>query len=301
MADETTTTQAVTYPEEASREMIDAGVFYGRKKAKTNPKMRGNVLTNRGGIEIINLAKTADGMEAAAAFLKEKVRNGALVLLVGTQPAVEEAVLHAANKFTIPYVTNRWAGGSITNFKIISKRIEYFKKLRSDFATGALDKYTKKERVVLEKEMNKLKELFGGLEHLLKEPDVVVVIDPNMHNTAVREANRLKIPVIALANVDSNPDEIDYLVPGNDNARKSTTWFLGKIETAIEEGLALKASAAAQKAVEDAAKAPVVHVIHSTGSGQVGSSQAKPGHSTPPTHSTSSGQAGSGQAAHHAK
>ncbi len=250
MAEEITTTQAVTYPEEASREMIDAGVFYGRRKSKTNPKMREHVLTNRGGIEIINLAKTADGLESALAFLKEKVRNGALVLFVGTQPAVEEGIVRVAGKFNFPYVTNRWPGGALTNFKIVSKRIEYFKKLRSDFASGALEKYTKKERVGLEKEMNKLKELFGGLEHLIKEPDVLVVVDPNMHNTAVREANRLKIPIVALANVDSNPDEIDYLVPGNDNARRSTSWFLSKVETAIDEGLVLKATAAAHKAAE---------------------------------------------------
>ncbi len=255
-----TASQTVAYPEEASREMIEAGVFYGRKKSKTNPKMKPYVLTNRGGIEIINLAKTSEGLEKALAFLREKVQKGALVLLVGMQPAAEEEIMRLARKFEMPYVTNRWAGGTITNFKIVSKRIEYFKKLRSDFASDALLKYTKKERLMLEKEMNRLKELFGGLEHLTKEPDVLIAIDPNLHSTAVREANRLKIPVIALANVDSDPDLIDYLVSGNDNARKSIQWFLGKVEGAIDEGMKLKVVAAARHAEEAAEAAKEVLV-----------------------------------------
>lgn len=233
--------QMIGYPGEASREMIEAGVFYGRKKSKTHPKMKQFVLLNRGGIEIIDLGKTADALEAALGFLKEKVREGGLVLLVGTQPAAEAEIVRVAERFHLPYVINRWAGGTITNFKIIVKRIEYFKKLRGDFASGALEKYTKKERLMLEREMERLRELFGGLENLTKEPDVVVIVDPNMHHTAVREANRAKIPVVALGSVDADPDVVDFLVPGNDKARKSTSWFLGKIEAAIAEGIASRA------------------------------------------------------------
>jgi len=235
--------QAITYPDEASREMIEAGVFCGRKKSKTNPKMKEYVLANRGGIEIINLTKTAEAMDKAAGFLKEKVKSGGLLLVVGTQPPAEESVLKLAGKFNLPYVVTRWAGGTITNFKIISKRIEYLKKLRSDLASGALDKYTKKERLMLEKELGRLVELFGGLENLTSEPGVLVVVDPKLHDTAVREANRLKIPVVALANVDADPDAVAYLVPGNDRSCKSISWFLGKVESAIEEGMALRAAA----------------------------------------------------------
>ncbi|MDO8536982.1 MAG: 30S ribosomal protein S2 [bacterium] len=250
MADEVKT---IEYPEEASREMIDAGVFYGRKKNTTNPRMRPYVLTNRGGIEIINLVKTVEGLEKATAFLKERIKNGGQILFAGTQPAAEEGILKLATRFQMPSVTNRWAGGTITNFKIISKRIEYFKKLRSDFASGALQKYTKKERLGLEDEMNRLKELFGGIELLMKEPDVLVTVDTNLHMTAVREANRANIPVVALSNVDSNPDMIDYLVPGNDSGRKSINWFLEKIGAAIEEGLVMRA-AAAKQLLEDSAR-----------------------------------------------
>ncbi len=225
---------------EMSREMIDAGVFYGRKKSKTSPKMRQFTMGNRGGIEVINLEKTEDELARAAAFITEKMRNGALPLLVATEPAAENAILALSKKFGIPYVTNRWVGGTITNFKIILARVEHLKKLRADLASGALDKYTKKERVEIDREIHRLEELMGGLEMMPREPDFLIIIDPNLHTTAVREARVKKIPIVALANLDADPDLIDYLVPGNDKAKKSIDWFLGKIETAIEDGLKLR-------------------------------------------------------------
>ncbi len=247
MADEAT----LTYPAEGSREMIDAGVFYGRKKSKTNPKMRPFILANRGGIEIINLQKTIELAERAAHFIKEKVRQSGLVLLVGTIPAAEPSILRLAKKFNMPYVTFRWVGGAITNFKIISKRIEHMKKLRSDLASGALGQYTKKERLELEREVKRLEELMGGLENLTREPDLVIMVDPTLHHTSLREARRKKIPVVALSNVDADPDDIDYLVPGNDKAKTSIEWFFAGVEKAIEEGMAMRA--AAPKAEETAA------------------------------------------------
>jgi small subunit ribosomal protein S2 len=233
--------QVQAYPAEASREMIEAGVFYGRKKSKTNPKMRPFVLTNRGGIEVINLQKTAEALEKAMGFLKEKVRQNGLPLMVGTEPAAETIIKKLAEKFSLPYVTLRWIGGTITNFKIISNRVEHMKQLRSDLASGALvDKYTKKERLEMEREMKRLESLMGGLENMPKEPDFVIIIDPNLHSTAVREARIKKIPIVALANVDADPDVIDYLVPGNDKARKSIEWFLTNVEKAIEEGMKMR-------------------------------------------------------------
>lgn len=240
-------TQAPSYPGEASREMIEAGVFYGRKKSKTNPKMRQFVITNRGGIEIINLQKTEESLEAAVGFVKEKVRNNGIGLFVGTEPAAELAIAALAKKFEMPYVVMRWVGGTLTNFKIISKRVEYLKKIRADLASGALDKYTKKERVEIEREIRRLEELMGGLETLLREPDFIVMIDPTLHSTAVQEARIKKIPIVALANIDADPDIIDYLVPGNDKAKKSIEWFLGKIEQAIGEGITLRAAKAKEE------------------------------------------------------
>ncbi len=240
--------QDATYPAEGSREMMDAGVFYGRKKSKTNPKMRQFVLANRGGIEIVNLQKTSEMLDIATAFITEKVRTGGLILLVGTMPAAEGGVVELAKKFNAPYVSFRWVGGAITNFKIIGKRVDHLKKLRADFASGALEKYTKKERLEMEREMHRLEELMGGLENMVREPDVMVVIDPVLHVTAVREAHVKKIPIVAFANVDADPDEVDYLVPGNDKSKKSIEWFLSKVESAMAAGLKLKASEAARAA-----------------------------------------------------
>ena len=234
--------QAGAYPAEGSREMIEAGVFYGRKKSKTNPKMRQFILANRGGIEIVDLQKTSEGLDRALGFIKEKMRNGGLPLIVGTSPSADAAVRQIADAFAVPYVTLRWIGGTLTNFKIISRRVEYLKKLRTDLSSGALEKYTKKERLEMEREMKRLEELMGGLENLSREPDFIVVIDPNLHATAVREAKVKRIPVVALANVDANPDVIDYLVPGNDKAKMSVAWFLGNVEQAMREGIALRAS-----------------------------------------------------------
>jgi len=249
MAEETTIkdNQAAAYPmanvSETSREMIDAGVFYGRKKSKTNPKMRGFVIANRGGIEVINLEKTEEALSRATAFITEKVRNGGFALFVATEPAAEASIVAIAKKFGMPYVSNRWVGGTITNLKIIGARVDHLKKLRTDLASGALDKYTKKERVEIDREIHRLEELMGGLETMTREPDLFIVIDSNLHSTAIREAQVKKIPIVALANVDADPDVIDYLVPGNDKAKKSIEWFLKKVEAAIESGVKLRAAA----------------------------------------------------------
>ena len=242
--------EPVIQPIEIPKELVDVGLFYGRTKSKTNPKMRSYIIGNRNGVEIINVLKTLEGLEVASAFLKAKVQAGGVVLFVGTQPAAQDIVQTLALKLGMPYVVRRWPGGSLTNFKVISKRVEYFKKLKSDLASGALDKYTKKERGVMQHEIGRLSELMGGLEIMTRLPDALVVIDPKLHETAMREARRMKIPVVAFANVDADPDEIDYLVIGNNNARKSILWFLGKIEAAIEEGSAARAALPKVESIE---------------------------------------------------
>ncbi|MBI3589509.1 MAG: 30S ribosomal protein S2 [Candidatus Liptonbacteria bacterium] len=222
------------FPEESLKEVVEAGVFYGRKKTKTHPKMKPYVLTNRGGIEIINLYKTLEGLEQSMNFVKAKAQG--VILLLGTQPAAFQRIVKLAQEFGYPYVVSRWLGGTLTNFKIISKRVEYLKKLRADAATGVFEKYTKKERAIIESKMNHLEEVLGGLENLNRLPDVLLVVDPNLHTTAVREAKRLKIPVLAFANIDGDPSDLDYFVVGNNKSRKSVEWFLGKMEQAMREG-----------------------------------------------------------------
>ena len=202
--------------------------------------MREFILSNRGGIEIINLQKTGEGMDCAAGFVAEKIRNGGLPLFVGTSPAADAEILRITKEFSFPYVTLRWVGGTLTNFKIISKRVEYLKKLRTDLASGVLERYTKKERLEMEREVERLEGLMGGLETMPHEPDFLIVVDPNLHVTAMREAKIRRIPTVVLANTDSDPDDIDYLVPGNDKARMGVSWFLNNIEQAIRKGIAAR-------------------------------------------------------------
>ncbi|OGZ00899.1 MAG: 30S ribosomal protein S2 [Candidatus Liptonbacteria bacterium RIFCSPLOWO2_01_FULL_45_15] len=237
------------YPNGAFKELTDAGVFLGRKKTKTHPRMRPYILTTRNEIEIINLQKTTDDAEKAVAFIKEKVRNNGVVVVVGTQPQAADAVAAFAKEIDIPYVNVRWLGGLITNFKVLSKRIEYYKKLKSELKSGALEKYTKKERLGFEKELLRLDELLGGLENYNAVPEVLLVIDPNPHMTAVREAKRLGIPVVAYVNTDIDPEVVDYPVVGNTKARKSISWFLGKMTEAVNEGK-IAAAAKAKETVE---------------------------------------------------
>lgn len=253
--DITTIEQPEVILPDVPKDVLDAGVFYGRTKSQTNPKMKSYVLANRNGIEIINVLQTIEDLERACVFLKEKVQGGGLVLVVGTQPQAHASVQALANGLTMPYVTRRWLGGTLTNYKVILKRIEYFLKLKSDFATGVFEKYTKKERVGIDKEIARLEELLGGLTHLTRLPEVVVVVDPFLHKTTVHEANMMKIPVIALADVNSDPDNLTFPVVGNNKARKSIAWFLSKIEQAITEGQGARkaASVAAAAAAGEAA------------------------------------------------
>jgi len=236
--------------DEASKVMVDAGVFYGRKRSKTNPRMRPYIAGNRNEIEIINLQKTEECLERALTFLTERIAKGGVVLLVGTQPAARGIEALAA-EFGFPVVTRRWIGGTLTNFKIISKRIEYFIKLKADWERKAFEQYTKKERVGIERELRRLTELLGGIESLVALPAALLVVDPTVHLAAVREARLLKIPIVSLLNTDGDPDLVEYPVPGNNKSQLAINWFLAEVQKAIVAGKA--ALAAAKAAAEKAA------------------------------------------------
>jgi small subunit ribosomal protein S2 len=252
MADDTTFNkpQEDAALDEAAKAMVDAGVFYGRKRSKTNPRMKPYIAGNRNEIEIINIQQTEECLGKALAFLKEQVAKGGVVLFVGTQPPAR-GIEELAREFGFPVVTRRWIGGTLTNFKIISKRIEYFKKLRTDWEKQAFEHYTKKERVGIERELGRLTELLAGLDTLSALPAVLLVIDPNVHQAAVREARLLKIPIVSLVSTDGDPDLVDYPVPGNNKSQLSINWFLGEVRKALAEGR--QAFAAAKAAAEKAA------------------------------------------------
>jgi small subunit ribosomal protein S2 len=218
------------------RAMMESGVFYGRTKNKTNPRLKQFILANRNGIEIIDLEKTKEQMEEAYGFIKAAVARNAPMIIVATQPSAHETAKAMGAEFSLPVVTRRWLGGSLTNYRVIAKRVEYFKKLKSDLATGAFKSYTKKEQLDLEKEAVRLEDTLAGYENMGARPEVIIVIDPIMHKTAIAEANRLNISVVSLMSTDGDPTLVTHPVMGNTKARSSITWFLGEIAGAIREG-----------------------------------------------------------------
>ena len=212
-------------------EMIKAALMYGHKKTRTNPKFKPFIFVNRNNVEIIDLNLTLDKLEQAIEFLENKTKEKATILVVATQPAAREAIEKLTKEFNFSYINSRWIGGLLTNFNILSKRIEYFKKVQADFEKGEFEKYTKKERQKINKNILKMKKLFGGLENLSKKPDVVFIIDPSIkgHRTAVREANRIGVPIVAILDSDDDPNLVAYPIPANDHAKISIDWLINKI------------------------------------------------------------------------
>lgn len=220
--------------EEATlQDMVRAGLIYGRKKSVTHPRMKPFIFGARNNTEIIDLSKTLESLEKATKFIKEIVARKGNILFVGTHPGARESIEKIATKYGYPYVINRWLGGTLTNFSTINTRINYFKDLRDKEATGGLAKYTKKERVKFNKDIIRMRLLFGGLEKLTGQPDAVFIINAREHETAVREARRMKVPIVALVSTDQNPELIDYPIPGNDTSLSSIVWILNYIETAL--------------------------------------------------------------------
>jgi small subunit ribosomal protein S2 len=227
--------------------MVEAGVFVGRTKTKTHPRMRPFILTTRNNVEVIHMGKTLEKLGEVMDFIRSKVAARAPLLFVGTQPSAQEGVEDILKTFGYPAVSVRWLGGTLTNYKVISKRLEHFKKLKADNATGAFEKYTKKEQLGIRKELEKMQELMSGMENMTVRPEVLVVVDPNSHKAAVREARKLNIPIVAYANTDTNPDDVDYFVPGNTRSRMSANWFLSKVKEALAEGQKEAAALAVKK------------------------------------------------------
>ncbi len=217
-------------------EMVKAGILYGRKKSKTHPRMKPFVFATRNGIEILEVAKTVVALEKAGDFLMDLAKKDGMILVVGTKPVSQSLMEDFAKNFSFPYVTKRWLGGTLTNFKTISKRLQYYMTLKADRATGKLEKYTKKERVEFDKIIERMNGFFFGLERLSRIPDAMLVVNANDHITAIREAHRMKVPVVAVLSTDTDPEIVEHAIPANDNSRASVTWILAKLAAKIEEG-----------------------------------------------------------------
>lgn len=217
--------------------MLKAGVHLGHAKSKNHPAMQPYIFGVRNTISVIDLTRTKEKLAEAQEFLKKIAARGGLILLVGTRPAARKSILEVAEKTKMPYFVERWIGGTLTNFKVISKRVEYLENLERQKAEGGLEKYTKKERMKKEEEIVKLKRDFDGLRNLKRIPDAMFVVDITEDTTAVREAKKTRVPVVALVDTNSNAGLIDYPIPSNDDALSSVRYMVGRIGDAIEEGL----------------------------------------------------------------
>ena len=219
------------------QEMMQVGLMYGHKKTKTNPRFKElYVHSTRNGIEIIDLNKTLPALEKAIEFINETAKQGGGIIFVAIQPAAKEAVRNLAKKHNFSYINERWLGGLLTNSKVLFQRIEYFKKIQADFEKGEFDKYTKKERVMINRDIHRMIKMFTGLENLTKVPALIFVVDASIkgHKTAIREARRLKIPIAAVIDSDDDPAIIDYPIPANDHAKISIEWIMNRIADGLQ-------------------------------------------------------------------
>ena len=218
------------------REMLEAGVHFGHQTRFWNPKMAPYIFTERNGIYIIDLQKTVKKIEQAYAFVKELSEQGGSVLFVGTKKQAQEAMVEESQRCGMYYVNQRWLGGTLTNFQTIQKRIRRLQELRAMESNGTFEVLPKKEVINLRHEMEKLEKFLGGISEMSKLPDALFIIDPRKEKNAISEAKRLGIPVVAIVDTNCDPDEIDYVIPGNDDAIRAVKLLASKIADAIIEG-----------------------------------------------------------------
>jgi small subunit ribosomal protein S2 len=216
--------------------LLETGVHFGHRTTKWNPKMKPYIFTERNGIHIIDLQQTLVNLNTYGDMLRDKVQKGGTVLFVGTKRQAQDAIAREAERCGMPYVNTRWLGGTLTNWKTIKDRIEALKKLEKRRDNGEFDLLSKREAQVLNTKIQKLQERLGGIRNMKKLPDVLLVIDTMREATAIKEANTLNIPVMALADTNSNPDTIDYIIPANDDAVRAIKLLIGALADSILEG-----------------------------------------------------------------
>ena len=218
------------------RTLFDAGVHFGHPSKRWNPKMEKFIFTKRARSHIFDLAKTVEATEKAKDYLRRASAAGAQVMIVGTKKQAQEAVKEQSLRCGAWYINQRWLGGMLTNFQTIQKRIERLVYLEDAIAKGTLQTQTKRESLRLETEMNRLNNFFGGIKEMNRLPDILFIVDTEKEDIAVREARRLGIPIVAIVDTNSNPDDADFIIPGNDDAVRSVNLLTAHIADAILEG-----------------------------------------------------------------
>src|SRR5438309_8577715 len=218
------------------RELLEAGVHFGHQTRRWNPKMRRFIFTERGGIYIIDLQQTLDLLEEAHGFARNLAERSGSVLFVGTKKQAQTAVEEQAKRVGMPYVNHRWLGGLLTNWRTISSRIDRLHELRRLNEEGQLELLPAKERIAMGAELEKLEENLGGVADMKRQPDAIFIVDLRKEQLAVREARRLGLPILALVDTNCDPDEADYVIPGNDDAIRSCDLIVRVVADAIEAG-----------------------------------------------------------------
>ncbi|HEX6701610.1 MAG TPA: 30S ribosomal protein S2 [Gaiellaceae bacterium] len=223
-------------PVVSMRELLEAGVHFGHQTRRWNPKMRRFIFTERGGIYIIDLQQTLQLLEEAHDFARNLAERGGSILFVGTKKQSQDAVADEAKRVGMPYVNHRWLGGLLTNWRTIAERIERLHDLRRLKEDGQLDLLPAKERIAMLAELEKLEANLGGVADMRKQPDAVFIVDLRKEQLAVREARRLGLPIVALVDTNCDPDEADYVIPGNDDAIRSCSLIVRAIADGIAAG-----------------------------------------------------------------
>ncbi|MCJ1679907.1 30S ribosomal protein S2 [Streptomyces sp. APSN-46.1] len=242
------------------RELLESGVHFGHQTRRWNPKMKRFIFTERNGIYIIDLLQSLSYIDRAYEFVKETVAHGGSIMFVGTKKQAQEAIAEQATRVGMPYVNQRWLGGMLTNFSTVYKRLQRLKELEAiDFEDVAASGLTKKELLVLSREKTKLEKTLGGIREMSKVPSAVWIVDTKKEHIAVGEARKLHIPVVAILDTNCDPDEVDYKIPGNDDAIRSVTLLTRVIADAVAEGLIARSGAATgdSKPGEKAAAEPL--------------------------------------------
>ncbi len=218
------------------KQLLEAGVHFGHQTRRWNPKMAKYIFTERNGIYIIDLQKTVKKVDEAYNFLRSVAEEGKSILFVGTKKQAQEAIKEEALRANMFYVNERWLGGMMTNFQTIQKRVARLKKLEAMEEDGTFDVLTKKEVQILRHEMEKLEKYLGGIKEMTKLPGALFIVDPRKERIAVAEARKLNIPIVGIVDTNCDPDEIDYVIPGNDDAIRAVKLLTGRMADAVIEG-----------------------------------------------------------------
>jgi small subunit ribosomal protein S2 len=239
-------------PVVSMKSLLETGVHFGHRSRKWNPKMKPYIFTERNGIHIIDLQQTIVFIDEIYAVVRDTIADGGSILFVGTKRQAQETIASEATRCGMPYVNQRWLGGTLTNWRTVRGRLETMKTLERQREEGAFDQLTKKERLLLDRKMEKLELRFGGMRNMSRLPDLVFVVDVRREETAVKEANILHLPVIALVDTNCDPDPIDFVIPANDDAIRAIKLLTAKMADAVMEGIAMRKARSDEDEIEEA-------------------------------------------------